>query len=350
MAKAKATAKHLKLALVGAETLLGHELQDVLAKRVETAVITGYSSTGEGNFGEQEGEAVYLAPLEARDAVTDDAILAAGATPEGALKSYAICKRTKGRPILIDCAGHLEQQPEAHIVSTFLRQPDNDKGWLKVIAHPAASIVALVLTRLTRYVPISQVIAHVFEPASERGKPGITELHRQTTSLLAFKALEKTVFDSQLSFNVLPQYGEDAAVKLATVEDRINRHLAKLLDEQTRLEGQAGRHQWPMPSLRVIQVPVFHGYSLSLWIEFDSTVTSEEAAAALKCPEIDVRGENDEPPDNVGATSQSGLMVGDIRVDRNNSRAIWLWAVGDNLRLTADAAADIVSGLGPAPK
>ena len=70
-----------------------------------------------------------------------------------------------------------------------------------------------------------------------------------------------------------------------------------------------------------------------------------ELGESLASAQIEVRGEKDVAPDNVGAASESGLIAGDIRVDRNNGRAAWLWLVGDNLRLTADGAADLVSAL-----
>ena len=339
MAKTGLKTKPLQLALIGGETLLGRELQDVLEKRPDAPVLTGYASSAEGNFAEQEGEAIYLAPLEAKTAVGYDAVLLAGSTPEGAFKAYEIAKAANGRPILIDCVGYLEQQPEARIVSP-VNETDGEKSWLQIVAHPAAGALALVLTKLAGYASLRQTIANIFEPASERGKPGISELHQQTTSLLAFKTLEKKVFDAQLSFNLLPRYGEDAHVKLSSVEQRIERHLATIFHKQEN--PSAALH---MPSLRVIQAPVFHGYGISLWVEFETSVSADEVANALKCPEIDVRGEEHEPPDNVGATSQSGLIAGDIRADRNNSRAVWIWVVGDNLRLTADAASGVIDDL-----
>jgi hypothetical protein len=58
-----------------------------------------------------------------------------------------------------------------------------------------------------------------------------------------------------------------------------------------------------------------------------------------------VRGPSDEPPTSLEAVSQSGLIAGDIRIDSNNSRAAWLWVVFDNLRLTAEAAADTLGTL-----
>jgi aspartate-semialdehyde dehydrogenase len=338
LAKAYSKTGTPKVALVGGETLLGSELREVLETRGTGAVITTYASSGEGNFGEEDGEAIYRDPLEAQSLPNEHAVLIAGSS-EGALKAYGFEKAAGGRPVLIDCVGHLDHEPEARIVAPLLDGPDLKASWLLVVAHPAASALALVLTRLAGHKQIRRAVVHIFEPASERGKRGISELQQQTTNLLAFKMPDKQIFDAQLSFNLLSQYGEQAPSKLAEVEQRIETHLATLLGGQRKVSV-------PMPSLRLIQAPVFHGYSISVWVEFDSDVQASELEEALGSAQIEVRGQDEEAPNNVGVASQSGLIAGDIRVDRNNARAAWFWVVGDNLRLTADAAADLITGLG----
>lgn len=318
--------------------MLGRELREVLETRGTGAVITTYAASSEGNFDEEHGEAIYRDPLEAQSLANEHAVLIAGSS-EGALKAYGFAKAAGGRPVLIDCVGHLDHEPDARIIAPLLEEPNLKTSWLLVIAHPAASTLALVLTRLANHKQIRRAVAQIFEPASERGKRGISELHQQTNSLLAFKAPDKEVFDAQLSFNLLAQYGEHAPFKLAEAEQRMETHLATLLGGQRKVSV-------PMPSLRLIQAPVFHGYSISLWVEFDSDIQASALGEALGSAQIEVRGQDEEAPNNVGAASQSGLMAGDIRVDRNDARAAWLWIVGDNLRLTADAAADLVTGLG----
>jgi aspartate-semialdehyde dehydrogenase len=333
----------MKVAIVGGETLIGRELQEVLADRKSGLEIATYSASGEGNFGEGEGEAVYLQPLTADSIQAFDAVLIAGSRA-GALKAHDLAREAGGHPVVIDCTGELEDQPEARIVAPWLQEAGADTSWLLIIAHPSAGALALVLTRLARYRPIRRAIAHIFEPASERGKRGVAELHRQTASLLSFKGLDQEVFDAQLSFNLLPQYGEEAALKLTAVERRIERDFA------TIISGQSGRQTIPIPSLRLIQAPVFHGYSLSVWIEFDGAIEAQALGEALASAQIEVRGETEEAPNPVGAAGQSGLIAGDIRIDRNNAHAAWLWVVGDNLRLTADAASDVLAELKEAPR
>ncbi len=317
-----------RVALVGSETLLGRELEDVLGRSAHHPSITPFAANGEGNFGSQDGEAVFVEPLDAKTIRGHRVILVAG-TAEGARRTYDLTKEISSPPRVIDCTGHLENEPEARILAAS--QPPST--WLWVVPHPAAFAIAQVFRMLAGNWQITRGIANVLEPASERGQAGIAELQQQTASLLSFKTLDKKVFDAQLSFNLLSQYGEDAPVKLADVERRIERHIATLLDHP------------PMPSLRLLQAPVFHGYSISLWIEFDANCSAADLGQALTSAGIDVRGADLEAPTNVGAAGQSGLFVGDIRMDSNNPRAAWLWIVCDNLRVRADMAAALVGVL-----
>ncbi|HZS54180.1 MAG TPA: Asd/ArgC dimerization domain-containing protein [Bryobacteraceae bacterium] len=338
MAKAQQKTKALSVALIGAETLLGRELEEVIKDRVQDALVHPFSASGEGNFGEEEGEPIFVEPFTAEVLSKNSAVVIAGSR-EGATKAYDLAQATNSKPITIDCTGYLEEKPETRILSPLGELFSLQQGWLYEIAHPAASALVLVLARLGGYQDIKQVIVHIFEPASERGHRGVSELQKQTTNLLSFKPLDKTVFDSQVSFNMLAQYGEEAPVKLASIEQRIIRHLTTLLSRQPKTAAI------PNASVRLVQAPVFHGYSMSVWVQFENTVNATEAGEALASAQIEVRRAQDTAPDNVGVASQSGLIVGDIRVDENNPRAMWFWIVGDNLRLTADAVSDAISSL-----
>ena len=122
--------------------------------------------------------------------------------------------------------------------------------------------------------------AHIFEPASERGEKGLEELRQQTVSLLSFKPMPKQIFDAQVSFNLLARYGDDAPQSLESIQLRIERHLATLL---------GGRRAAPMPSIRLMQAPVFHGYSISVYVEFKAPPDVRAVADALSSDEVDVR-------------------------------------------------------------
>jgi aspartate-semialdehyde dehydrogenase len=150
---------------------------------------------------------------------------------------------------------------------------------------------------------------------------------QQTVAVLSFHKLKTDVFDAQLSFNMLARYGEEAMEPLEGVEQRIERHLASLLAAYPAI---------PMPSLRLIQAPVFHGHSFSVWVEFEENPGPQALARELAEADVDVRP--DDPPTNVSIAGQSGLSVGAIANDSNQPRAAWIWMVADNLRLAAENA------------
>ena len=137
---------------------------------------------------------------------------------------------------------------------------------------------------------------------------------------------------AQVSFNMLSQYGSDSPHSLEEIELKIDRHLATLL---------AGANALTMPSLRLIQAPVFHGYSMSVWVEFEDNPGRNAILQALNSPKIDLRAHDEEPPTNAGVAGQSGITIGAIAPDRNHPRAHWFWMVADNLRITAENALEV---------
>jgi aspartate-semialdehyde dehydrogenase len=317
------------IALVGGETLLGREVREVLGETALGQQIRLVASTDEdtGVLTDVGGSAAFLAKLNP-DAVED----AGAVILAGSLESSKTALDANPPGLIIDLTYAAEEDPHARIRSPQVEGLDYeaDHGGPQIVAHPAATAIAMVLKRLNADYPIARAIVHIFEPASEQGKAGIEELQQQTVNLLSFQPVPRKVFDAQLAYTMLAQLGPEAPMQLAEIEDRIERHLASLLE---RLEGV------PMPSLRLIQAPVFHGYSFSFWIEFEDAPTASDIEDAMNQENFDVRAGDLEPPNNVGVAGLSGVAVGAITPDRNSGSAFWIWAAVDNLRLAAESAA-----------
>jgi aspartate-semialdehyde dehydrogenase len=197
-------------------------------------------------------------------------------------------------------------------------------------------MLAAFLVRLNQIQPVRRSVAHIFEPASERGQRGVDELHKQSVNLFAFQKLPKDVYDEQVGFNMLARYGSEAGESMESIETRIDKHLATLLS----INGDI-----PLPSIRLIQAPVFHGYSISLWVEFENNPGVAAFEQALGTQQIDVRGGELDPPHVAGMAGQSGMAVGSIAVDRNDSHAAWFWLVADNFRIMAENAVAVAQSL-----
>lgn len=319
------------IALVGGETLLGRELREVFSESALGDQLRLVASAEEesGTLTELGGSASFLAKLEPEAVEDAGALLLAGS-----LESSRQVLETHPTGLVIDLTYATEDDPDARIRAPQVEGSDYtpDRTGPQIVAHPAATVIAMVLRRLNADFPVARAVVHIFGPASEYGTPGIEELQQQTVNLLNFQQLPKKIFDTQLAYSMLAQLGSEAAVPLAEVEDRVERHLATLLD---RLEGV------PMPSLRLIQAPVFHGFTFSFWIEFEDAPAASDIEDVMSQANFDVRSGDLEAPNNVGVAGQSGVALGAITPDRNNGNAFWIWAAADNLRLAAESAAMI---------
>ena len=328
-----------ELALIGSDTLLGREIRDLATTSGDSLSLRLIASDDEqpGALTRVGDEPAVVTGLTEESLLDARAVILAGSA-ESSRKALELLGDPPDAAV-VDLTASAEERPDARLrapsVETELEE-DPAEVAVHVIAHPAAIALALFLRRLHANDPIRSSVIQIFAPASEFGAPGVEELQHQTVSLLSFKDMPKAIFDAQLSFNLLARYGEDAPVSLEQAELRIERHLASLL----ALPGE-GTHA-PMPSIRLIQAPVFHGYSFSAWVEFADSPDMEALESSLSVDSIEVRGGDFEPPTNVGQAGQSGISVGGITPDRNHPDAVWFWFVADNVRLAAENALAVV--------
>jgi len=328
-------AKRPVVALVGGESLLGREIRDLAGGTggaFELRLLAG-DEEHSGTLTRMGDEPAFVTALSAESLEDARAVILAGSA-ESSRQALALATAETGAAI-IDLAGAAEELPDARLRAPLAEpedQPLDDSTRIHVIAHPAAIALALFLRRLHNLEPIRRSVIQILAPASEHGAGGVEELQQQTISLLSFKNMPRAVFDAQLAFNLLARYGEEAPAALEDAELRIERHLATLLALPGDDEGA------PMPSLHLVQAPVFHGYSFSAWVEFEEAPEMEVLESALVAGSIEVHGPDVEAPTNVGQAGQGGIAVGGIGPDRNHADAWWFWMVADNLRLAAENA------------
>ena len=314
MAKTKSSShSSTVVAIVGAASLLGRELQELIrdGKLPWTLHLLSGEAEGAGALMSTGEEATYLQPATA-EILKQSAVTLLAGTPESSL----LARELHPKGSFVDLTGTLE----AGAKLAAPRIGIDPKGRLLAIAHPAAIALAFLFSKLAKACEIERTLTTVLEPASERGHAGILELQKQSAALLAFQPLPKVVFDAQLAFNMLPEFGEDAPLQLARIEERISRDL-------NRLAGLDA-------SIRLVQAPVFHGYSFLVWVRFVSPVADLETVFAGD-PLVDLRLHGVEAPTNVGVTQQDGYQIGAIRRDRADANAYWVWMTCDNLRTAA---------------
>jgi aspartate-semialdehyde dehydrogenase len=328
-------------AIVGSDTLLGQDIQQVLIEEAPHISVSLIGDEAESAIlTERAGEPVVISTLDELS-LTSAAVVFLTGTPESCERSFEIAAKAPSHPALIDLTHSLEDRPGSDLRAPLVDPPDLSSlaPGVHQIAHPAAIVIAEFLNQLAKTYTIKRSLAHVFGPASEYGREGIDELHKQTTNLLTFKQLPQDIFDMQLCFAMAPYLGPSASQSLASDEARLAKHLAILLSRSGGVK---------VPSIRLVQAPVFHGLSFSVWAEFSKKADTAGLMKALATRRIEIRAADEAPPTNIGVVGQLGMTVGRIEPDRANPRAAWFWIVADNHRVAAENAVRLARLLVPA--
>jgi aspartate-semialdehyde dehydrogenase len=313
----------VRLAIVGGGSLLGRELRESLSnQRLAAQVDLVSDNAGEAAAVEEEDEAVVVAALK-RDSLAGARVIFLA----GSAQSAHAVRRMELDAVLIDLTGTLEATVRAPAA-----EPEQFLGPESAavrIAHPGAIALTVFFRRLASFAPISHSVVNLFEPASQRGQAAIEELQEQTVGLLSFKTLPTKIFDEQLSFAMLPRLGPEAEAPLERGETRLRADLVALLG----MDNCA-----PVPALRLVQAPVFHAYTASVWVKFAQPAKTADLEAAFRGVSWEVREPDQGPPTNAGVAGESGITLDAIREDPGDPQAAWFWIAADNLRISADNA------------
>jgi aspartate-semialdehyde dehydrogenase len=327
-----------RLAIVGAGTLKGKEVAEVLGDRnfpsLDIKLLDDNDSLGQLESVGDEVSFIQSVRTEQFEKV-DFTFFASD--QECTRQNWK--KAQKAGSTIVDLSYALEDEPDAEVKSPWIQRqlgqtlaPELQPA-PAVVAHPAAVVLALLLLRVQKAAPVKRVVATVFEPASEHGQKGMDELHEQTVNLLSFQQLPKKVFDTQVAFNMVARYGEHSLPALTTIERRVLKHYH-------RIATQAA----PLLSLLVVQAPIFHGYAFTLHVEMESAVEIENISRALAGEHVTITALAEESPSNVNAAGQGDVLVS-IQPDPNLPSGLWLWAAADNLRIAAATAVECAENM-----
>jgi aspartate-semialdehyde dehydrogenase len=327
-----------RAAIVGAASLKGKEIAEMLNVRkfpaVDIRLLDDDESLGQLEAMGDEISFIQSVRVEQFNHV-DFTFFAADA--ECTRKTW---KRARDAgSAIIDASAALEDDPGASVRSLWVERerglvvpPELQPGPC-VTAHPVAVMLALLLLRAQKVGRIGRAVATIFEPASEHGQRGMDELHQQTVNLLSFQPLPKDVFDAQVAFNLIARYGQKSQPALDSVEARVLRHYRKIAgDEATQ------------PSLLLLQAPTFHGHALAVYLEMENATDIQTLSQAVTGDHVTVITSEEVPPSNVSSAGQADILLS-LKADPAQPNGVWLWAVADNLRISALTAVECAESM-----
>ena len=328
----------LRVAIVGATSLKGKEVKQVLEERLfpikKLALLD--DPEAQGQLTEFEGEPALVKAIEPETFAENDVVFFASTTDSFTRQNWP--QASAGTAAVIDLSHALLDVSDAQVWVPFLddslsEMDESPRRWYTV-PHAAAIALLALLGRLSATLPVRQAVANIFEPVSERGAAGLEELQEQTVRLLSFQPFPRAVFDAQVAFNLLARYGAESTAHLQEIEELIYRQIER------RDPALAERL-----ALRVIQVPIFHSHCLSVLVELEKPAEVATVERALEGRRVSVLKQDEAPAGAVDVAGRDEVVIGPVVRDRERPAAFWLWAVADNLRLTAQTAVDIAETL-----
>ncbi len=315
-----------KVAVVGATGNVGRELLNTLWERQFPAdeVIALASSRSAGtkvSFGEDEE--LKVQNLASFDFKGIDIVLS---SPGAKVSAEHSPRAAKAGAVVIDNTSHFRMDPDVPLVVPEVNR-DAIAAYSRrnIIANPNCSTIQMVvaLKPLHDLAGITRAVVATYQSTSGSGRDAMDELFNQTKAIYVNDSIVKEQFTKQIAFNVIPHcdaFMEDGSTK---EEWKMMVETKKILDPAIKLTATC------------VRVPVFIGHGEAINLEFEASITVEEARAALReapgVTVIDHRADEGYVTP-VEAAGEDAVFVSRLREDPTVENGLSLWVVSDNLR------------------
>jgi len=311
--------KKYNLAVVGATGMVGRTFLKVLEEfnlPVENYYLFA-SSRSAGTKLEFFGEEYTVEELTETsfDRGIDIALFSAGASTS--LK-YAPIAASKGC-VVIDNSSAWRMDPNVPLVVPEVNP--QDIKWNKgIIANPNCSTIqaVVVLNPLHKKYNIKRIVYSTYQAVSGAGMGGYMDLEN------GLKGEAPKKFPYPIAGNCIPHI--DVFLPNGYTKEEM-----KMVNETRKILGDQ--------SLRItattVRVPVFHGHSESINVEFEKPFDLDELKNVLaNAPGVVVQDdvENNIYPMPIYAEGKNETFVGRIRRDESVESGVNLWVVADNIR------------------
>ena len=317
-----------KYAVVGATGNVGREILQILAdKGVSAKDVTALASSRsmgvEVSYGEDD--VLKVGNLADFDFKGTNIVLS---SPGAKVSAEHSPRAAKAGAIVIDNTSFWRMDPDVPLVVPEVNpQAIADYRKKGIIANPNCSTIQMVvaLKPLHDLARIKRVVVSTYQSVSGAGKAGMDELFSQTRGIFLNEPERKyqETFTKAIAFNVIPHidvFMDDGSTK---EEWKMVVETKKILDPKIKVNATC------------VRVPVFIGHAEAINIEFERSITDEEARNALRNAPgvvvIDHRA-NEGYATPAEIAGEDPVYVSRIRQDPTVENGISLWVVADNLR------------------
>ena len=314
--------KKFNIAVIGATGMVGRKFLEVLAER-NLPVSNYYLFASARSAGKQldfMGKPHTIIELnsqniKALEGKIDYALFSAGGQIS---KEYAPQFVEIGATV-VDNSSEWRMHPDVPLVVPEVN-PEDVKWHKGIIANPNCSTIQAVvaLKPLHDKYGIKRVVYSTYQAVSGAGVAGYNDLKNGVEG----QAPQK--FPYPIAYNMLPHID-------VFLENGYTKEEWKMIAETKKIFHKDDMRV----TATTVRVPVFHGHSESINVEFDTPCTREGVLEALSSFEGLVL--QDDPANNlypmpIYAENHDEVFVGRVRIDESVDSGVNLWVVADNIR------------------
>ena len=323
--------RKINLAVVGATGMVGNKFLEVLAERklpVENYYLfASAKSAGKViDFMGKPHTVIELTEENVKKIKADIALFSAGGSVS---KTFAPIFAAQGT-IVVDNSSQWRMDKDVPLVVPEVN-PDDVTWNHGIIANPNCSTIQamLALKPLDDKYTIKRVVYSTYQAVSGAGVQGYNDLKDGIEGVAPKK------FPYPIFANVIPQID-------VFLDNGYTKEEEKMINETRKILNR--------PDLRVtattVRVPVFHGHSESINLEFDKPCTLEgikEALASFPNVILVDDDKNGKYPMPIYAENHDEVYVGRIRLDFSVESGCNLFVVADNIRKGAAPGGSSIS-------
>lgn len=317
--------KRIRVALIGTDSFRGMEMKNVLEEKkfplervdfFDPDVQEAYSK-----LTEFQGEPRVILPLEKEAFMSSDVVfLAADSQTNRSIGHLSVQKKF----IAIDLNGtfNSEENIPLAVAGVNHRAVLQKNPSLIANPHPVTIILSHVLSVIIKKFHFMKAVVFVLQPVSAFDNPGIEELANQSFAVLNSSSITKKTFKTQIAFNLLSHTDSPDKDGFSPLEKQIHSEVKRVLAIK----------DLPL-SLSLIQAPVFHTYSIMVYLELDRRTGIQELVNLFKnSPNFMVAPPSDYcPVSSVHVAGKDKIFVGQIKKEAAKPNTFWIWTVADNL-------------------
>jgi len=318
------TVKHKpRIALVGTDSMIGKEIMDVLAKKefpVEKAEFFDPDVKEEfSKLTQFKGEPRVVNAF--KDTFLNDVDLVFLAGDKKTNNQIGV-QAEKKKVFAIDLSGAFWEQEKIPVVVSGINDEVLWEPECHLVAnpHPVTIMLSHIQKVAAQKFGVKKTVAFILQPVSAFGKSGVEELAAQSADILNRGSGQKKVFKAQIAFNLLSQSESVDKDGFSGIEKRILSELKRVLKKNDM-------------SLSLVQAPVFHGYSVMIYMELNKETDIKSLEQAYKeTSYFQCYSSSLECPVSPALTAgKNEIHIGQVKKDMIFPNGFWLWAVADNL-------------------